>query len=77
MTSHGWAFGNATSKEQQLKIVEAVQKLQGVTTVHLITGPYDIMVEFNFEGRSYADFRTFLNDLLAQGIHNIEVWFGL
>lgn len=79
MTSHGWFFGEATAKTTLLDIAKRVSKENGVKTVHLVTGggPYDIMIEFDFESQPYSAFRDLLSFLLGQGIHNIDTWFGL
>ena len=78
MTSHGWFFGEATEKEKLLRIAEKVSEWNGVEAVHLVTGRYDIMIQFKFGySEEYGAFRKLMNDLLREGVHNIETWFGL
>ncbi len=77
MTSHGWFFGQATEKETLLEIAERVSKENGVEAVHLVSGPHDIMIQFNFGPNEYEEFRDLLKFLLNQGVHDIETWFGL
>jgi len=77
MTSHGWFLGRATAKTTLVDIAKRVSEKDGVEAVHLVTGPYDIMVQFDFKGQTYSAFRNLLNFLLSQGVHNIDTWFGL
>lgn len=77
MTSHGWFLGHCTAMKKLKEIAERVSEMEGVKAVHLVTGPYDIMVHFDFKDKEYADFRNLLKDIQRTGIHDIETWFGL